>query len=71
MRKQTGTGIIKAVQIRGRYGFFCVYFVEEIKTSGSVRNQVAGGFPTYPSISNKVAWKHKPSLCHPESLWLY
>jgi hypothetical protein len=48
----------------GRYGFFRVYFVEEIKTSGSVRNQVAGGFPIYRSISNNVAWKCKPSPCH-------
>jgi hypothetical protein len=36
--------------------FFGVYFVEKIKTSGSVRNQVAGGFPIYPSISDNVAW---------------
>jgi hypothetical protein len=35
------------------YTVFGVYFVEKIGTSGSVsvRNQVAGGFPIYPSIS--------------------
>jgi hypothetical protein len=43
-----------------------VYFVEKIKASGSVRNQVTGGFPIYRSISTNVAWKRKPSLCHPE-----
>jgi hypothetical protein len=32
-----------------------VYFVEKIKASGSARNQVAGGFPIYPSISNSLA----------------
>jgi ABC-type lipoprotein release transport system permease subunit len=29
-----------------------LYFVEKIKTSGSVRNQVAGGFQIYPSFSD-------------------
>ena len=41
----------KAVQVRGKYGFF----VEKIKTSGSVRNQVAAGFATYRSIGRITA----------------
>jgi hypothetical protein len=29
-------------------------------------NQVAGGFPLYRSISDNIAWKRNPPLCHPE-----
>jgi hypothetical protein len=29
-------------------------------------NQAAGGFPLYRSISDNIAWKRNPPLCHPE-----
>jgi hypothetical protein len=43
-----------------------VYLLKRIKTSESVRNQVAGRFALYPSISDNIAWKRKPPLCHPD-----
>jgi hypothetical protein len=37
----------------GEDAVFRVYFVERIKTSGSVRNQIAGGFPIH---REKLIW---------------
>ena len=52
----------RAVQFSGKIRFFGVHFVEKIKTSGSVQNQVAGGFPIYRSINDNVAdgWVEPP-----------
>ena len=44
-----------------------MYFVEKLETGGSVLNQVAGGFPIYPSISDNPAWKRKPPLIPSEA----
>ena len=49
-------------------GSTALYFVEKIKTSGSARNQVVGGFPIYPSISNNFTWKRNLPLVIPSEL---
>jgi hypothetical protein len=45
--------------------FSALYFFEKTKTSGSARNQVAGGLLIYPSISDNMHGSATPNFVIP------